>query len=125
MSYSETSAHLALNSSIAVMVFGNAEGTDLEMLMLRPRQADSSELAELADRWPGRGLRSLGVMGLCEASPRFVFKEPLKPEVISRLADAFLAYLHALFCDSLDAQRRETEIRELRRLWSLNDPRMA
>jgi len=106
-----------------VLALSNPECTDLELLQLKPRQMSPGDLAELAARWPGRNLRSVGVIGLIGASPRCVLKEPLEPEQVSALTDAFLAYLHALFCDGFAEQQEVVEIQELRRLWSLPDTR--
>ncbi len=119
--YSERSTQLALEASVAVMVLANAQCDDVEMLELRPRQLAQSGLTKLRARWPGRGLRSIGVIGLVGASPRCEFKEQLDPEQVSALVDEFLAYAHRLFCDGFTAQQEA----ELRHLLSLPDPRVS
>lgn len=119
MTYSERSTKLALDASVAVLALSNPEGTDIEFLSLKPKQMTHSDLAELAARWPGRNLRPIGVIGLVGAAPACAFNEPLEPEQVSALADAFLAYVHVLFCDSF----ADAEIQELYRLWSMEDPR--
>ena len=123
MTYSEKSTQLALDASVAVLVLTNAQCDDMEFLPLKPRQMTESDAAELLTRWPGRGLRSVGLIGLVGMSPRCALKEPLEPEQVSALAGAFLAYLHVLFCDSFAEQQEGVEIAEMRRLWSLEDPR--
>ncbi len=117
--YSERSTQLALDASVAVMVLANPQCDDVEMLELRPRQLAQSGLAALASRWAGRGLRSIGVIGLVGASPRCEFKEQLDPEQVSTLVDEFLAYAHRLFCDGFTARQEA----ELRHMWMLPDTR--
>lgn len=120
--YSEKSTKLALDSSVAVLVLMGTPD-DVEFIPLKPRAADEKTLADLKARWPGRGLRSVGVIGLCGTSPRYELKEPLEPEQVTALAGAFLAYLHALFADSFAEQREGVEIQELQRMWSMPDTR--
>lgn len=122
MTYSEKSTQLALDASVAVLVLMGAPD-DVEFIPLKPRAADEIMLADIAARWPGRGLRSAGVIGLCGTSTRCALKEPLEPEQVSALADAFLAYLRVLFADSFAEQREAAEIAELKRLWSIPDTR--
>lgn len=119
--YSERSAQLALDASIAVMVLINAQCDDAIFLPLKPRQLPETEAAELLRS--GRGFRSVGVIGLVGASPRSAFKEPLDSAQVSALADAFLAYLHAFLCDGFAALQEVAEIQELVRLWHLADTR--
>jgi len=125
MTYSERSQELAANASVAVLALSNPEGTDLEFIPLRPYPMSACDREELAARWSGRNLRSIGVIGLVGASPRCALKEPLEPEQISAIARAFLAYLHVLLADSFAEQLEQAEIHELRRMWSLTDTRMA
>jgi hypothetical protein len=119
MTYSEKSTQLALDASIAVLVLTNAQFDDVEFLPLKPRQMTESEKAELVTRWPGRGLCSIGVLGLVGMTPRSAFKEPLEPEQVTALAGAFLAYLHALFSDRFAEQLEGAEIAELERIYAL------
>jgi hypothetical protein len=122
MTYSERSAQLAVDSSISALVLMGAPD-DVEFIQLRPKRADANKLAELKARWPGRGLRAVGVIGLVGTAPRYVLKEPLATEEVSALADAFLAYLHALFCDGFAAQEESAEVAELERWYALQDTR--
>jgi hypothetical protein len=122
-SYYERSNQLAADAQVSVLVLGNPETADAEFLPLAPRTFSDAEAQALRARWPGRGLRVLGVLGLCGASPRCVFKEPLDPRVVDALASAFLTYLHVLFGESLAEQREAAEIAELERLFSLPDTR--
>jgi hypothetical protein len=121
--YSERSTQLALDASVAVLVLTNAQCDDLEFLSLKPRQIPESTLLELRTHWAGRGLRSVGIIGLVGTSPRCALKEELEPEQISALAGAFLAYLHVLFAGSFAEQQAGAETAELCRMWSLEDPR--
>ncbi|MDR5729806.1 MAG: hypothetical protein RB191_20525 [Terriglobia bacterium] len=124
MTYSEKSTQLTLDSSVAVLALSNPDCTELELLPLKPRQMSEREQAQLAARWHGRNLRSIGVLGLVGTTPKYALKDSLEPEQVSVLADAFLAYLHALYCDSFAAQHETAEIQELGRLWSLPDTRI-
>jgi len=123
MTYSEKSTQLALDSSVAVQVLMGTTPGDCEFIPIKPRTADARMLADIAARWPGRGLRSVGIIGLIGAVPTCELKEPLEPEQVTALAGAFLTYLHGLFSDSFAEQIEGVEIAEMRRLWSLEDPR--
>ncbi|WP_109486987.1 hypothetical protein [Occallatibacter savannae] len=119
MNYREKSTQLALDSSVAVYVLANADCTDVELLQLKPRTMSAHEAEALRDRWHGRGLDSVGVMGLVGTSPRCALKEPLGPERESLLMSAFLEYLHGLFCDSYAEEKQDS----LHRWHSLPDMR--
>jgi hypothetical protein len=116
-SYIERSAQLAVESSIAAWVLMGAPN-DVEFVPLRPKMADATWLAELKARWPGRLLRAVGVIGLCGTSPRCVLKEPLSPEQVSALANAFLVYVETLLGDSFAQQQKDAEIEWLNRLYA-------
>lgn len=120
MTYTEQSMQLVCDASVAVLVLTNAQCDDVEFLPLKPRRMTESEVVELFTRWPGRGLRSVGVIGLVGTSPRCALKEPLEPEQVSALAGAFISHLHVLFCDSFAEQQEGAEIQELRRLLGLD-----
>jgi hypothetical protein len=108
MNYQSKLAQLALDSSVAVYVLANADCTDVELLQLKPRQMDALEAERLRDRWHGRNLDSVGVIGLVGASPRFELKQPLGPERESRLMSAFLEYVHGIFCDSYADEKQDS-----------------
>jgi hypothetical protein len=124
MTYLEKSTQLALDASVAVQVLMGTTPGDCEFIPLKPKAADETMLADIAARWPGRGLRSVGVIGLCGTSPCCAFKEPLESDQVSALAGAFLAYLHVMFADSITAQMEAAEIQELQRMMSIPDMRM-
>lgn len=119
LTYSERATELAANASVAVQVLMGAPD-DVEFISLKPKMANERWLAELRDRWPGRGLRSVGVIGLCGTSPVIALKEPLEPEQVNALMSEFLAHIHVLFCDTFEA----AEIAELERLHALPDTRL-
>ena len=123
MTYSEKSMRVALDPSVAVMVLSNPECTDVELLPLRPRLMTAIERAQLATRWAGRNLDSIGVIGLVGTTPQCALKIPLEPEQVSALANAFLAYVHALLGESFAAQTEAVEIAELERMYLLPDIR--
>jgi hypothetical protein len=116
--YADRATELVTKSSVAVQVLMGAPD-DMEMVPLLPRAADEKWLAELRERWPGRGLRAVGVIGLCGTTPRVVLKNPLEPEQTDALAAAFLTYLRVLFFESYAS----SEIAELERLCALPDNR--
>ncbi len=118
MTHIEQAGQLAIESTVAVQVLMGAPD-DIEFVPIKPRAADERLLADIKARWPGRGLRSVGVLGLVGTVPRCALTEPLEPEQVSALVGAFLAYLHALFCDSLAEQQEAGEIAELERLYAL------
>ena len=122
MTYSEKSTQLALDATVAVLVL-MGRPDDVEFIPLKPRMADEYMLADLKARWPGRGLRSVGVIGLVGTSPTCALKEPLEPEQVNALAGAFLTYLNVLFADSFAEQLPGAEIQELQRLWLIPDTR--
>lgn len=122
MTYDERAAQVAQDSTVAVLALLGTEPGDSEFIPLRPRFADQSTLAELAIRWPGRGLRPVGVIGLCGTSPRVAFREPLSSDEVAALSNAFLVYLNTLLSSSFQEQLKVAEIQKLqpdRRLaWS-------
>lgn len=67
MTYQEQSAQLAIDASVAVQVLMGTPD-DIEFVPLKPQPADSSMWADIKARWSGRGLRSVGVIGLVGAS---------------------------------------------------------
>lgn len=103
MTYQERSTQLTADSSVAVQVLMGAPD-DVEFVPLKPRAANAEMWAELKDRWPGRGLRSIGLIGLVGTTPQCALREPLEPEQLSALANAFLTYLHVLLADSFATQ---------------------
>jgi len=128
MTYSEKSNQVTLDSSIAVLVLMGAPD-DLEFIPLKPRAADENALAELKTRWPGRGLRSIGVVGLVGMTPQIALKEPLTTQQEDCLAASFLAYVRCLLTPApipvsrVDEHQKGDEVEWLCRLWSLPDTR--
>lgn len=123
MTYTERYTQLGAEASVAALILCNPACDDVEFLMLKPKRMTVCELAELKARWPGRGLRPVGTIGLVGTSPRWALKEPLTFEQISALADAFLHFLHCLYCDGLAAQQEFTEVAKLESLYALQDDR--
>jgi hypothetical protein len=127
MTYTERSQTLANESSVAVLVLMGAPD-DIELVMIKPKPADAKTLLELKDRWPGRGLRSIGVMGLVGLSPQIALKEPLEPRQIDALASAFLTYVNVLLfgeqpCTDAPLEQRGDAVDWLEHLYSLPDTR--
>ena len=126
MTYLEKSAQVTSESSIAVMALMGAP-SDVEFISLKPKTADEQTLSELKTRWPGRGLRSIGVVGLVGITPRYALKEPLEPEQVDTLAAAFLIHVNTLL---MGEHHREHRVRQkedavdwLERLYALPDTR--
>jgi hypothetical protein len=103
MTYGERAAQLEADASVAVMVLSDPDCTDIELFMLKPRQVPEAELAHLASVGHSRNLNPIGVIGLVGSTPKCALREPLEPGKVSRLVDAFLAYLRALFSDGFGA----------------------
>lgn len=122
MAYTQNAAQLAIDASVAVQVLLGTAPDDCEFIPLKPKPADADMLNEIAMRWPGRGLRSVGVVGLVGTSPRVALREPLEPETVDRLVVAFLTYINALFGQSFQEQRAAIEIAELQRIYAYRDP---
>lgn len=126
--YAEKSTQLLTDAQIAVLVLGNADCTDVEFLPLKPRAANENFCQELRTRWPGRGLRSIGVVGLSGTEPVCAFKEELGPEKVLAVANAFLVYVSVLLGDAFAKQLRpepapDDSIEWLTQLYSLPDLR--
>jgi hypothetical protein len=126
VTYSERSARLTIEASVAVLVLLGASPEDVEFIPLRPKPANERFLADIRARWSGRGLRSVGVVGLVGTSPRWVLKEDLDSEQVSALCGGFLAYLNVLvrssFAEEMEAAEA-AEIAELECLYQLPDIR--
>ena len=116
MTYTEKSQQLALDASIAALALLGTTPGDCEFIPLKPRAADKTMLADIAARWPGRGLRSVGIIGLCGTGPQCVLKEPLDSHEVALLTYDFLAYVNAVGAEA-------AEIAELERMYALPDPR--
>ena len=126
MTYTEKANQVATESSVAVLMLSNPEASDIEILPLKPREMPQCELEALAARWGGRNLRSIGVVGLVGAATQYAFRQPLEPEIVSRLADAFCAYIQTfLFSGFAEPQEQTGDfVQFANRLWSLQDPRL-
>jgi len=123
MTYEKRSAQLALDASIVVQIaLGDIPG-DVEFIPLKPQAADAEMWADIKARWPGRGLRSIGIIGLVGSTPQCALKEPLDSQQMAALAAAFSVYTAALFADSFMKQSAAAEVAELERLYVLEDPR--
>jgi hypothetical protein len=120
MTFREKTIQLVLESSVALYVFLGAEN-DAEFLPLKPTLADEKAMLALRARWPGRGLRWIGVIGLCGATPRIEVNEPLHPDQVNALCIAFLAHLNCLFSANFHTERAQTEIAELQRIYAYSD----
>lgn len=117
--YSERSAQVVRESSIAAMVLLNDSNTDMELLGLCPRLTPENELIS-AEEFTARKLRSVGVVALDgRGLPQAAFKESLPASVISAIAAGFTEYLRVLIGQKLTEQMEAAEIAELERLCQL------
>jgi len=126
MTYLENAAQVARESDIAVQVLLSRENTDLELIPLRPR-LDAYIAPEV---FTARQLRSVGVVGIRGLQPLSVWKEPLPPQVINGVCDAFIEYIRVLLGKSLVdlyedlyEAAQAAEIAELERLFCIPDTR--
>jgi hypothetical protein len=106
LTYEERSIDLAVASSIAVLVCASEDFSDIEMLPIKPAGLADGEKEYMRKVWPGRGLRTIGVMGLVGASPRLTLREPIDTDCITALSNAFLEHVHATLCDGLSREFR-------------------
>lgn len=120
MTYTEKSTQLALESSVAALVLLGTDRKDSVFLPLRPNLATPEMLADLKSRAAGRGLRAVGIIGLCGTTPKMCLKEELDPAQINAISLGFLAYTYALFAENAVAG----EVAELERIYSLPDTRL-
>ena len=122
MTYLENAAQVANESDIAVQVLLSRENTDLELIPLWPR-LDAYIAPEV---FTARQLRSVGVVGIRGLQPLSVWKEPLPPQVINGVCDAFIDYIRVLLGKSLVdlyEAAQAAEIAELERLFCIPDTR--
>jgi hypothetical protein len=125
--YEERRDTLAVNSSILVQVMlGGARG-DAEFSLVYPRPANAVAMEEeLRARWPGRGLRAVGFIGLVNMQPQLVLKEPLGDVQVQALAVAAGVYFGTLIkaamtSGSFTAEIERAEVSELERLYAMPD----
>jgi hypothetical protein len=126
--YEERRDTLAINSSILVQVMlGNAG--DMEFSLVRPRPANSAAMEEeLRAKWPGRGLRAVGFVGLVDGAPQLVLKAPISAAEVEVLAIAFGGYVgtlmkQAMSAENIGAELARAEVSELERMYVLPDSR--
>jgi len=81
---------LVLESSLAASILANEDGTDVELIPVRPDTPDNVE--KLAELWEPRELRWVGVIGLVNGMPRTVLQEPLTECQTEKVRQAFSAY---------------------------------
>lgn len=96
MTYQEKSTQLACDASIAVQVLLGTSPGDMEFIPLKPQAANAEWLSELKARWPGRGLRAVGFVGLVDGVPQYCLKETLSIRQTTALESAFMAYLDVM-----------------------------
>jgi hypothetical protein len=119
---------LAAEASVLVQVLlGSAPG-DMEFRAIAPIPATAEMDADLRRRWPVRGLRPVGFLGLVGGTPRAVFSEPLPDEQVQALAVAFGVYIgslvkSALTADNFPAEIERAEVSELQRMYAMPDNR--
>jgi hypothetical protein len=118
--YAGRSETVILEAHVAVMVLANEDCTDVELVSLKPRY-DESAFEELRGRWGGRGLRSIGVLGMKGTAPLFAFKVPVGPDKVNALASAFIVWVDRLLFETFTEQMT---VAELHRLTTLPDNRL-
>jgi hypothetical protein len=108
--YTLKSRQLAADSNVAMQILmGSID--DIVCVPVNP-PASEQWLADLRAQWPGRNLRSVGLIGIVNGTPRIVLAEPITPAESDAVVSAWLAAIHGHFCDGL----RAAEIGELERI---------
>jgi hypothetical protein len=126
--YEHRRDELVINSSICVgVLLGDMPG-DMEFVPIRPQPATDAMREELRSRWPGRGLRGVGYIGLVDGAPKLALNEPLDGVQVEALAAAFAVYIAtlvkcAMASDGFAVQIERAEVSELERLFAMPDPR--
>jgi hypothetical protein len=82
-----------------------------------------TDRAKLAARWPGRGLCSIGVIGLLDGRVHMALKEPLDHIKLATLALAFTQHCGEAAIGSLEQQQSAVDVAWLEALHSLEDNR--
>jgi hypothetical protein len=111
---------LALDAEFAVYVIASPDASEIEFLSLKPRTATESEIQSLAARWPGRDLRSSGVIGrLADGRVQMALKMAFGNIELAALLCAFMDY-----CETAEPHRIGDSVDFCERLYALQDPRM-
>ncbi len=109
---------LALDAQLAVHVLSNSDASEIELLDLKPRTASDSEIQSLKARWPGRGLRSIGVIGrMADGCVAMALKGPIDHIQLAALLLAFTQH-----CEAAEP-RADESVTWCERLYSLPDTR--
>jgi hypothetical protein len=109
---------LALDAQLAVHVMSSPDASEIEFLPLKPRTATDSEINSLAACWPGRNLRSIGVIGrLADGRVQIALKAAFGNIELAALLYAFTGYCEA------EPQRIGDSVEFCERLYALEDPR--
>jgi hypothetical protein len=120
---------LVINSSICVgVLLGDMPGGDMEFVPIRPQPATDAMREDLRSRWPGRGLRGVGYIGLVGGAPKLVLQEPLDAVQVEALAVAFAVYIatlvkSAMTSDGFAVEIERAEVSELERMFAMPDTR--
>jgi hypothetical protein len=101
---------------------------DMEFVPVRPQPATDAMREELRSRWPGRGLRGVGYIGLVDGAPKLALNEPLDGVQVEALAAAFAGYIatlvkSAMTSDGFAVEIERAEVSELQRMYSMPDYR--
>jgi hypothetical protein len=118
--YAGRSETVILEAHVAVMVLANEDCTDVQLVSLKPRY-DEGAFEALKGRWAGRGLRSIGVLGMKGTTPMTALKVPIDPDKIRALASAFIVYVDRLLFETFTDQMT---VAELQRVATLPDNRL-
>jgi hypothetical protein len=117
--FNELAADVAADAQIAVYVLLSQENDDVEFIAIKPRAQAFISGAEFT----ARQLRPVAVIGLNGLKPLCAFKEPLDPQLISKIGQAFCEYTRVLLGDRFVEHVAREEERELGRMFALPDPR--
>jgi hypothetical protein len=101
---------LALDAQLSVVILGNPETSDFEMVSVAPGPLPDERNIR------ARGMRFVGVVGLVHGVPRSALDEPLDAATTSALAQAYLRFIE-------HEANKELETAVLGRMYQLSDPR--
>lgn len=115
---------LAMEAQLAVCVLGNADVTDMELLLAKPNGLSPEKIRELSIQWAARGLQFIGMIGVVDGKPRTALAVPLDERRIAAISQAFISYCEVVLSDNVAERQKGDSVAWLHALHSLPDTRM-
>ncbi|MFP5210840.1 MAG: hypothetical protein ACLGRW_16290 [Acidobacteriota bacterium] len=89
-------ANLAAEAEVAAYIMASPDAQEIEILPLKPCMASDADCQSLADRWSGRGLQGVGVIGrLADGGIGMALRVPFDHLQIAALLRAFTFHCEA------------------------------